>query len=129
MQDLSSFLGGSIYSHDCFYFPCSHERGGEKEATSSPLSKHSYIFSPVLLYFVFFHTVFHPSIYRPHNGPFPVLGSRDPDLYCSLLHRMMYSTVMSLRSAARGKQCTYFCVPLRHIFSPDLCVAAGFASV
>lgn len=73
--------------------------------------------------------MFHPSIYGPDKGPFPALGSRDPKLYCSVLHRIVCSIVMWLQSAARGKQWTYFCTPLQHVRAPDLCVAFGFASV
>lgn len=60
---------------------------------------------------------------------FPALGSRDPNLYCSVLRRITYTTVIWLQSAARGKQWTYFCAPLQHVRSPDPCIAAVFASV
>lgn len=39
--------------------------------------------------FIFLHAAFHPSIYRINKGLFSTLGSRDPNLYCSVLHRTM----------------------------------------
>lgn len=43
---------------------------------------------------------------------FPALGSRDSNLYCSVLNSITYSTAIWLQSTARGKQSAYFCVPL-----------------